>query len=265
MVTVPYIQGSILAYKSFTTMSEKHLGASDAMQHLFTRANDALCEDLERYVSTLRVIVVTLPKAKVLCERVVAEVRLVQALLAFGDALEAAPLQQIALQVSNLWGVREDLPARATGFGNQIAESVHARGEAMRAISLISKRMGDSLAGELRICFENIIQHLDAQQQMLSDCEARLRPFQGSPELTRKRLNLLIAAAEARLPDTPSRRSAVVIYAEAAALLSEWEGGITLDERGIAVLERCLDLLSQSPAFGFLSIAGDAQRSSAAE
>lgn len=223
------------------------------MQHLFARANDALYEDLEQYAATLRAIVETLPKAKELCEQVVAEVHLVQALLAFGEGAEVAPLQHIAFQLTNLWGVREDLPARASGFSNQIAESVHAREQAMRGLSLISAHTDDALVTELRTCFLHILNYLEAQQQMLELCDERLRPFRSSPELTRKRLNLLIAAAIARLPNTPARQNVVDIYAQAAALLSEWEGGITLDERGIAVLERCIELLSQNKAFGLLN------------
>ena len=216
------------------------------MQHLFTRANDALCDDLGQYAATLRAIIEALPRAKRFCEQVAAEVRLVQAILAFGDGPEVAPLQQISLQLSSLWGVRDDLPVRATGFSVQIAESVRALEQAHRGLGLARGRTNDALTAELSICFTNIVGHLQAQKQILEECEEHLRPFRASPELTRKRLNLLIAAAEARLPDTPARREAIAIYAEAAELLAGWQTGITLDEQGIAVLERCLGLLSQN-------------------
>lgn len=223
------------------------------MQHLFARANEALCDELAQYATTLRTIVEALPQARALCVRVVAEVRLVEALLAFSDGPEVAPLRQITLHVSNLWGVREDLPVRATGFGSQIAESSRAHAEALRGLSLVGRGGDAALNTELRTCFVNILTYLERQKHMLEECEEHLRPFRGSPELTRKRLNLLIAAAEARLPDTPERKSAVETYAEAADLLGDWANGITLDERGIAVLERCLDLLGQNASFAQLA------------
>jgi hypothetical protein len=216
------------------------------MQELFTRANEALYDDLSRYAATLRAIMEALPRAKRYCEQVAAEVRLVQAILAFGNGPEVAPLQQISLQLSSLWGVRDDLPVRATGFSVQLAESVRALEQAQRGLALASGRAPDTFTAELGVCFTNITSHVEAQKQILEQCEEHLRPFRASPDLTRKRLNLLIAAAEARLPDSPARQNAVEVYAEAAALLAGWESGITLDDQGIAVLERCLGLLSQN-------------------
>lgn len=215
------------------------------MQPLFARANEALFNDLANYADVIRSTISELPRARAICHQVVAEVRLVQALIAFGDGPEIAELSRVALQLSNLWAVREDMPAKASGFASEIAESDAAVEQAGRGLTLAARCPDKALGAELRICFDNIIGYLEAQKRLLQACHERLMPFRGSPELTRKRLNLLVAAAEARLPDSPERRTAVATYLSATALLDEWGSGLPLDERAVIVLDRCLDVLGQ--------------------
>ncbi len=225
------------------------------MQHFFTRANEALYKDLSDYVSILRKIIATLPLARAHCEQAVREVRLVQALLAFGSGREVIELTRICLHLGNLWAVREEGPARTSGFSRELEESSKARTMSDEALKLIAVHEQDALSLELRVCFLNIISLLKEEERLLAECEALLGPFRTSPELTRKRLHLLVAAAEARLPDTAERRASVQTYLEAAELLAEWENGITLDERGIQVLERCLMIISHSSeSFGVLAV-----------
>lgn len=225
------------------------------MQPLFARANEALYNDLASYADVIRATIDDLPRARALCYQVVAEVRLVQALIAFGNGPEVAELSRAALQLGNLWAVREDMPAQASGFSGEIAESVAAVEQAQRGLQLSARCADKALGAELSVCFSNIIAHLEAQRQLLEACHARLHPFRGSPELTRKRLNLLVAAAEARFPDTPERHAAVATYVSAAALLDEWSSGLPLDERAVTVLERCLDMLAHdSDSFGAIRL-----------
>lgn len=230
------------------------------MQQLFMRANEALLKDLNDYAAILREVVATLPTARALCERVVREARLIQALLAFSDGVQAAELSRIVLHLGNLWAVRDDRPPRSSGFSEEIAESQRAREEALHGLSLVAGGRQDPISAELQVCFKHVLTYLHEQEQQLERCHALLQPFRTSPELTRKRLNLLVAAAEARLPDTPERRAAVQTYLDAAALIAEWEGGVALDERSIAVLDRCLTIIGQSSAaFGVLTVpVGDA-------
>lgn len=230
------------------------------MQHFFTRANQALYQELSDYAAVLRTIVSALPQARALCEQAVREVRLVQALIAFGDGPQIIELTRIALHLGNLWAVRDDLPARTSGFSSEIEESIRACELAETAQRVVASREQDALSAELRVCFTNILTHLREQQHLLEECNQLLEPFRTSPDLTRKRLALLIAAAEARLPNTPARQAAVQTYHEAAALLGEWESGIALDERGIGVLERCLAIISHSgDTFGMIAVPAHSQ------
>lgn len=225
------------------------------MQQLFIRANEALLKDLNDYAAILREVVATLPTARALCERVVREARLIQALLAFSDGIQNAELSRIVLHLGNLWAVRDDRPPRSSGFSEEIVESQRAREEARQGLRLVTGGHQDPITAELQVCFNHVLTYLSEQEHQLERCHALLLPFRTSPELTRKRLNLLVAAAEARLPDTPERRAAVQTYLDAAALIGEWEGGLALDERGIAVLDRCLTILGQSnAAFGVLTV-----------
>jgi hypothetical protein len=214
------------------------------MQSLFARANDALYDDLAGYVDVIRATISELPRARAGCRQVLAEVRLVQALIAFGSGPEVAELSRLALQLSNLWGVRDDLPVQASGFSAEIAESGGAVEQARRGIQIAARCQDAALAAELRTCFTNIIAHLEEQQRLLEACHARLLPFRSSPELTRKRLNLLVATAEARVPASPERDAAVATYSAVGAMLDEWATGIPLDGRAVELLERCLAVLS---------------------
>lgn len=225
------------------------------MQPLFVRANEALYNDLANYADVIRATIDALPRARSRCLQVVAEVRLVQALIAFGSGPEMAELSRVALQLSNLWAVRDDMPVQVSGFSGEIAESAHAVEQARRGLQLAAKCSDQALAAELKVCFTNIIAHLELQQVLLESCHEKLAPFRGSPELTRKRLNLLVAAAEARLPDSPERRATVATYSAASALLEEWSGGLPLDGRAVELLDRCLLMITSSgESFGVITL-----------
>ncbi|NJN17323.1 MAG: hypothetical protein HC822_14155 [Oscillochloris sp.] len=225
------------------------------MHQLFARANEALHRDLAGYADALRLIIAALPEARELGLRAVREARLVQAILAFGNGSQVAELGQIAFHLTNLWVLRDNTQPRTSGFDEELNETFAACEHARRGIALLGHRDDDGLSAELRLCFQNILRYLEDQLRVLEQCQQRLRPFSSGPELTRKRLNLLVAAAEARLPDSPNRQIAVRTYTEATALLQEWDGGLPLDGRGVAVLERCLDIINQSSSiFGVLTM-----------
>ncbi len=225
------------------------------MQLLFRRANESLYSDLENYASALRRIVDALPEARALCDRVVKEVRLADALLAFGSGPHVIEFKQLTFHLADLWPFREHGPTRTSGFSDEIAEAVSHAEQAKKAISMLGRLPDDTLTAELKVCFTNILQYLQEEQQLLEECHAAIKPFSANSDLTRKRLNLLIAAAEARLPDSGERRTAIHTYGEAADLLKSWEGGVPIDERGVSILTRCINLLSaSSELFGILSV-----------
>jgi hypothetical protein len=224
------------------------------MQHLFSRANEALHQDLSGYAESLRAIVAAMPQAKEFCNRVVREARLIQALLAFGNGPQVVEFSQIAFHLSNLWPFRDD-PQVRTGFEDEIYETRARLDEVRYALRLLRASKDDAIAAELHVCFSNIEGFLQEELHLLEECQARVRPFTTNPDLTHRRLELLVAAAEARLPNTPERQLAVDTYTEAASLLQEWQGGVPLDERGVAILERCLDIINKSSTlFGVLSV-----------
>jgi hypothetical protein len=225
------------------------------MHHLFSRANETLHQELSSYADSLRVVVGTLPRAAGFALQVVREARLAEALLAFGSGPQVVELGQVVFHLSNSWALRNDARSRTAGFENEIAETRQQREQAGRALVIVARYAEDAIAAELRTCFTNITAHLDAVLRLLDECQERVQPFVANPDLTRKRLKLLIAAAEARLPDTPERRIAVGAYTEAAELLQEWEGGVPLDESGIAIIERCLDIINRSSGlFGVIQV-----------
>ncbi|MEI7772193.1 MAG: hypothetical protein WCI67_19530 [Chloroflexales bacterium] len=225
------------------------------MQQLFKRANESLYSDLNNYATALRRIVAAMPEACALCEQVLREVRLADALLAFGSGPQVIELKQIIFHISDLWPFREHGPTRTAGFTDEIAEAASHAGQARRAIGLLSRISDEVMSSELRICFNNIIQHLENEGMLLEECHVRIRPFSTNSDLTRKRLNLLIATAEARLPESEERRTAIQAYSEAADLLKSWEGGVPIDERGIAILDRCISLLgASSELFGIIRV-----------
>jgi hypothetical protein len=226
------------------------------MQQLFVRANESLFSDLERYADALRQIVSSLPEAQALCGQVIREVRLAEALLAFGSGPQVVELGQIVFHLGDLWPFREHGPTRTAGFSDEIAEAATHCEQAKKAVGLLGRLPDQSMASELRACLTNIQQYLQKEQQLLEACHAHILPFSTNSDLTRKRLNLLIAAAEARLPESEDRRRAVQTYQEAAELLRSWEGGVPIDEHGVAILNRCISLLgASSELFGILSVA----------
>lgn len=225
------------------------------MQQLFRRANESLYSDLENYATALGQIVEALPRARALCEQVLREVRLAEALLAFGSGQQIIEIRQLTFHLADLWPFREHGPTRTSGFTDEIVEADHHIEQARRAIGLLARLTDDTLSGELKACFSNIVQQLAAERRLLAECHAAIAPFSANTDLTRKRLNLLIAAAEARLPDSEDRRSALATYSEAADLLRSWEGGVPIDEHGVAILNRCISLLgASSELFGILSV-----------
>lgn len=182
-----------------------------------------------------------------MCDKVLKEVRLVQALLAFASSPQIAALAQIAYTISNLWSYREQSLARTLGFSDEINEARTYRNEAQRAIAMLARHASnDPLAHELTTCFNNIVAHLEEEERLLIACDQAIRPHAENMEITRKRLNLLIAAIDARMPATPETAAILASYSEASRLLYDWESGVPLDERGIAILETCLDLLDRA-------------------
>lgn len=225
------------------------------MHHIFSRANESLHQELHNYADSVRAVVAMLPRAAELAHQVVREARLAEALLAFGSGPQVVELGQLVFHLNNSWAMRDAMQARTAGFDQELAEVRLHREHAGRGLQMLARYPDDAIAGELCTCFTNMTAHLDAELRLLTECHAQVQPFAANPDLTRKRLTLLIAAAEARLPDTPERRIAVSAYGEAAALLQEWAGGVPLDERGIAIIERCLDIIAQSSGlFGVIQV-----------
>ena len=210
----------------------------------FSRANDALQHDLEAYTTTLCSIVAMMPQVLELCDSVVKEARLAEALLAFANGPQLNEISQIVFHMSNLWPYREQAFARTTGFTAEISEAQRLREDALRGKRLLSKHTTDGLATELTICFEHIAEYLADEQRLLEECHGKIRPHTSNMDITRKRLNLLAAALDARSPVSPQQQAALHAYREAIAILNDWEGGVPLDERGVEVLTRCLRLLN---------------------
>lgn len=213
----------------------------------FDYANQALRRDMIAYARALRTIVAALPEARALCDKVLKEVRLIQALLAFTSGPQIATLAQIAYTLSNLWSYREQSFARTLGFGDEINEARTYCDEARRGIALLARHASsDPLAHELTVCLNNIIKYLEEEERLLIECDQAIRPHAENMEITRKRLNLLIAAIDARMPATPETAATLASYSEASRLLHDWESGVPLDERGVEILETCLDLLERA-------------------
>ena len=209
----------------------------------FSRANEALQHDLAAYANTLGSIVATIPQAQALCDQVCKEARLAEALLAFASGPVISEIGQIVFQLGNLWPYREQAYARTSGFANEIAEAQRLREEARRGALLLARLNNDGLANEVITCLENIAVYLEQEQQLLETCHSRIRPHTSNMDITRKRLHLLAAALDARLPVSPAQQEALQSYNAAIALLRAWEGGVPLDATGVEVLERCLELL----------------------
>lgn len=212
--------------------------------HLFDRANEALRDDLTAYLRALETIVDALPRARELCACVVKETRLVRALLAFYSGPHVGELGQIAFHMTNLWPYREQPFAKTLGFADEIGEAQRQRDEAMRAIRLLLRKQPDPLVAELETSFGKIAQYLQDEQQLLEECDALIQPHATNMDMTCKRLNLLVAIVDARLADSPEQRLMLGTYNEALELLRDWERGVPLESRGVAILARCLDMLN---------------------
>lgn len=211
--------------------------------HMFDRANESLRQDLEAYHRALQTIVVALPRAQALCDRVLKEIRLVRALLAFFQGPEGAQLEQLAFHLTNLWPYREQPFARTLGFASEIAEAEQQHLEALRSVRMLSRQMSDPVAKELSTCFSNIAQYLEDERRLLAECHALIQPHSTNMHTTRKRLDLLSAMVDARLPSSPDQQAMLQAYNQAVTLLTDWEKGVPLEERGVAILEACLDML----------------------
>jgi hypothetical protein len=213
----------------------------------FDRANETLRQDLEAYARALRTIVTALPQAQELCDRVVKETRLARALLAFASGPQTADLAQLAFHLTNLWPYREQSFARTVGFNDEIAEARRQREEALRGARLLARQAtSDPLANEVSVCFNNIALFLDEERMLLEECNTLIQPHANNMEMTRKRLNLLVATVDARLPASAEQQAMLVAYNEAVALLRDWENGVPLEDRGVEILEHCLDMLEKA-------------------
>jgi hypothetical protein len=212
----------------------------------FDRANEALREDLGAYAYALHTILSAIPRARELCDQVVKETRLAQALLAFASGPQLTELSQIAFHLSNLWPYRDRPYARTVGFDEEIGEAQRQREEALRAVYLLTRFGKDPLAAEVSRCFSTIAEYLEEERRLLVECHERIQPHAANMDMTRKRLNLLVAAVDARMPSSAEQQSILSAYTEAFDLLRDWEGGVPLDERGAEVLDRCLRILEQA-------------------
>jgi signal transduction histidine kinase len=225
----------------------------------FDHASDSLRQDLTSYAQALRTLVASLPRAQALCERVLKEVRLARALLAFASGAQIGELASVLYKLSNLWPYRDLAFARTLGFRDEIAEAQALREEARRGMALLS-RHPDTLASEITTCLMNIVGLLEEEQRLLEECDASIRPHAANMELTHKRLDLLVAAVDARMPVSPEQGAALRSYGEAAELLRNWENGVPLDEQGIAILEHCIGLLQGTSVTYFAALAPAAAR-----
>jgi hypothetical protein len=212
----------------------------------FDRANEALRQDLGAYAYALHTILSALPRARELCDRVVKETRLAQALLAFASGPQIAELSQMAFHLSNLWPYRDRPYARTVGFDEEIAEAQRQREDALRAVYLLGRHGKDALAAEVSRCFSNIAEYLEEERLLLVECHERIQPHAANMEMTRKRLYLLVATVDARMPPSVEQDAILSAYTEAVDLLRDWEGGVPLDERGVEVLNRCLRILEEA-------------------
>lgn len=212
----------------------------------FEFANQALRNDLAAYASALTTIVQTMPRIRNLCDQVVKETRLAQALLAFASGPQASEIGQIVFQLRNLWPYRDRMFERTLGFSEEMNEAHKLREEAQRGLKLLVRNNGDALSIELGTCLSNIHAYLEEEQKLLDLCHVRIQPHSQNMELTRKRLDLLIAAIDARLPSSPGQQATLRAYSAAADILRDWETGVPLDERGVEILQRCIESLEQA-------------------
>ena len=57
---------------------------------------------------------------------------------------------------------------------------------------------------------------------------------------------MLVATVDAPLPDSTEQQAMLQTYNEAVALLRDWENGVPLEDRGVEILEHCLDMLEKA-------------------
>jgi len=212
----------------------------------YDRANEALRHDLSAYAYALQSILSALPQARELCDNVVKETRLAQALLAFANISQVTELSQIAFHLTNLWPYREQAYAQTMGFRDEIEEAQRQREEALRAVRILERYSKEPLLAEVSHCFTSIAAYLAEEWRLLVECHERIQPHAANMELTRKRLNLLVAAVDARMPASDEKLVILQSYSEAYASMRDWEGGVPLDRQGADVLERCLWMLGQA-------------------
>ena len=212
----------------------------------YNRANEALRHDLSAYAYALHSILTALPRARELCDFVVKETRLAQALLAFANIPHGTELSQIAFHLTNLWPYRERAFAQTIGFRDEIEEAQKQREEALRAVRILQRYSNDSLLTEVSHCFTTIGTYLTEEERLLQECHQRIQPHASNMELTRKRLNLLVAAVDARMPMSEEKPKILNAYSEAMGMLRDWEGGVPLDQQGADVLDRCLRMLGEA-------------------
>jgi hypothetical protein len=212
----------------------------------FDLANEALREDLTDYSHALRAIVTAIPQAIALCDRVVKETKLAQALLAFTDVPETRELSRMAVRLSNLWPFRGEPYARTLGYTEEIGEAYNYAQEAQRALEMLKPYSSDVLMKEVAGCFSNIIEYLNGEQVLLEGCHGSIQPHVANMEITRKRLQLLAATVDARMGESDEQKEMLRLYTEAAKLLREWESGVPLSPQGVEILDRCLDILERT-------------------
>lgn len=213
--------------------------------HMFDRANEALRTDLEAYERALQTIVNAVPRARSYCDQVVKETRLIKALLAFYTGPHAVDLSQLIFHMTNLWPYREQSFARTLGFADEVAEARRQQDEALRGVRLLVRQNGDTLAQELINCFNNIAQYFEEERKLLEQCHELIHPHAVNMDLTCKRLDLLVAMVDARLPDSKEQQTALTAYSDAVALLRDWKNGVPLEAQGVEILSRCLDMLDR--------------------
>lgn len=213
--------------------------------HTFDQANETLRADLEAYERALHTIVELLPRARDCCDQVVKETRLIKALLAFYTGPHAADMAQLAFHMTNLWPYREQPFARTLGFADEIAETRRQQEEAMRGVRMLARYANDPLAHELSTCFGNIAELFEDQRALLIKCHELIHPHALNMDLTCKRLDLLVAMVDARLPPSDEQQVALGAYTDAAALMRDWKNGVPLEKQGVEILSRCLDMLDR--------------------
>jgi hypothetical protein len=212
----------------------------------FEAANQALREDLAAYAIALRTIVSSLPQVRQQCERILKEVRLAQTLLAFASGPQVNEINHLLFKLRNLWPYREHGYPRTIGFTDEIQEARVLAEEAQHGLRMLARHRHDALSAELITCLTNIISYFEAERQLLQECHDRIQPHAHNMSLTCKRLDLLMAAIDARLPDSPSQKSTLQAYRNAAELLRSWENGVPLDEQGVQILDDCIASLEQA-------------------